>query len=157
MKYRPYAYDVIISLRPLLGNIGLHVNAIVSDVPAADHKHIQGNGFCSDMPALRQCIWSKLLIIFFHGTGNDCSRNIPFNSIHNYTIAYGTCRRSWKCDLFWSHSKVSFLFGKVFSIDPLKPEPPENYFREDWKLYFIIQIGNTFPYFFHTDILKSDI
>ena len=40
--YRPYAYDVIISLRPPLGDIGLHVNAVVSDVPAADHKCVQG-------------------------------------------------------------------------------------------------------------------
>ena len=43
---RPYAYDVIISLRPHLGDIGLCVNAVVSDVPAADHKCVQGNGFC---------------------------------------------------------------------------------------------------------------
>ena len=35
---RPYAYDVIISLRHHLGDIGLHVNAVVSNVPAADHK-----------------------------------------------------------------------------------------------------------------------
>ena len=31
-------HDVIISLHPHLGDIGLHVNAVVSDVPAADHK-----------------------------------------------------------------------------------------------------------------------
>ena len=43
--YRPYAYDVIISLRPHFGGIGLRVNAVVSDVPAADHKRVQGNGF----------------------------------------------------------------------------------------------------------------
>ena len=44
---RPYAYDVIISLRPHSVDIhvGLRINA-VSDVPAADHKHVQGNGFC---------------------------------------------------------------------------------------------------------------
>ena len=41
---RPYAYDVIISLRPPFRNIGLCFNAVVSDVPAADHKCIQGNG-----------------------------------------------------------------------------------------------------------------
>ena len=44
--YRPYAYDVIISLRPHLGDIGLSVNAVVRDVPAADHKCVQGNVFC---------------------------------------------------------------------------------------------------------------
>ena len=43
--YIPYAYDVI-SLRPHLGDIGLHINTVVSYVPAADHKHIQGNGSC---------------------------------------------------------------------------------------------------------------
>ena len=37
---------IIISLRPHLGDIGLHVNVVVSDVPAADHKRVQGNGFC---------------------------------------------------------------------------------------------------------------
>ena len=42
---RPYAYDVIISLRPHLGDIGLRVNAVVSDVPAAVHKRVQDNGF----------------------------------------------------------------------------------------------------------------
>ena len=45
---RPYAYDVIISLRHHLGDIhvGLRVNAVVRDLPAADHKRVQGNGFC---------------------------------------------------------------------------------------------------------------
>ena len=43
---RLYAYDIIISLHPHLGDIGLRVNAVVSDVPAADHKRVQGNGFC---------------------------------------------------------------------------------------------------------------
>ena len=43
---RPYAYDVVISMRPHLGDIGLRVNAVVSDVPAADHKRVQGNDFC---------------------------------------------------------------------------------------------------------------
>ena len=43
MANRPHAYDVIISLRSHLGDIGLRVNAVVSDVPAADHKHVQGN------------------------------------------------------------------------------------------------------------------
>ena len=42
---RPYKYDVIISLRPHLEYIGLRVNAVVSDVPAAYHKRIQGNAF----------------------------------------------------------------------------------------------------------------
>ena len=46
LHHRPYAYDVIIALRPHLGDMGLHVNAVVSDVPAADHKRVQGNGFC---------------------------------------------------------------------------------------------------------------
>ena len=41
---RPYAYDVIISLRPPLGGIGLRVNAVVRNVPFADHKRIQNNG-----------------------------------------------------------------------------------------------------------------
>ena len=45
-QYRPYAYDIIISLRPHLGDIELPVNAVVSNVPAADHKRVQGNGFC---------------------------------------------------------------------------------------------------------------
>ena len=44
---RPYAYDIIISLSHHLGDIGLVcVNAVISDVPAADHKHVQGIGFC---------------------------------------------------------------------------------------------------------------
>ena len=42
---RHHAYDIIISLRPHLGAIGLRVYAVVSDVPAADHKRVQGNGF----------------------------------------------------------------------------------------------------------------
>ena len=42
----PYAYDVIISLRPPLGGIhvGLHINAVVRNVPVADHKRVQSNG-----------------------------------------------------------------------------------------------------------------
>ena len=32
-------------MRPHLGDIGLRINAVVSDVPAADHKRVQGNGF----------------------------------------------------------------------------------------------------------------
>ena len=44
--YRPYAYDVIISLRPHLGDIGLCINAVVRKVPAADHKGVQCIGFC---------------------------------------------------------------------------------------------------------------
>ena len=40
------AYDVIISLCPHLGDTRLCINAVVSDVPAADHKCVQGNGFC---------------------------------------------------------------------------------------------------------------
>ena len=43
--YRPYAYDIIITLGPHLEDIGLRVIAVVSDVPAADHKRVQGNGF----------------------------------------------------------------------------------------------------------------
>ena len=42
-KNRPYVYDVIILLHPHFGDIGLCVNTVVSDVPAADHKHEQGN------------------------------------------------------------------------------------------------------------------
>ena len=42
---RPYAYDVTISLHPHLGDLGLRVNAVVGDVPAADHKRLQDNGF----------------------------------------------------------------------------------------------------------------
>ena len=41
---RPYVYDVIISLRPLLGDIGLRINTVVRDVPGADHTRVQGNG-----------------------------------------------------------------------------------------------------------------
>ena len=41
----PYAYDVVISLHPPLGEIGLCVNAVVGDVPAADHNRVQGSGF----------------------------------------------------------------------------------------------------------------
>ena len=29
-----------------MGDIRLRINTVVSDVPAADHKHVQGNGFC---------------------------------------------------------------------------------------------------------------
>ena len=76
---RPYAYDVIISLRPPLGDIGLRVNAVVRNVPVADHKHVQSNGlypqcggtmtsmhkvYCWPLPgflsqmALRRVLWS---------------------------------------------------------------------------------------------------
>ena len=44
-SYRPHAYDVIISFHPHLGAIGLRLNPVVSDVPAADHKRVQGIGF----------------------------------------------------------------------------------------------------------------
>ena len=39
---KPNAYDVIISLRPHSGDIhvGLRINAVDSDVPAADHKRV---------------------------------------------------------------------------------------------------------------------
>ena len=41
-----HIYDVMISFRPPLGDIGLHVrvNAVVRNVPVADHKRIQSNG-----------------------------------------------------------------------------------------------------------------
>ena len=41
---RPYAYDVIILLRPPLGYIGLRVNTVVRNVPVVDHKRVQSNG-----------------------------------------------------------------------------------------------------------------
>ena len=48
MINRPYAYDVIISLRPPVGDYRITRESSCqrcARLPAADHKRVQGNGF----------------------------------------------------------------------------------------------------------------
>ena len=69
-------------IAPSLGGIGLRVNEVVSDVPAADHKRIQGNGFVpqhgsrDDVNAIKSII-SKYICLT-HKAGK---KHIHFHSV----------------------------------------------------------------------------
>ena len=51
-----------------LVDVGLRVNVVVSDVPAADHKRVQDNGFCPQhggtMMSMHKVYWYGLQTCF---------------------------------------------------------------------------------------------
>ena len=89
---------VIISLRPHLEDIGLCVNAVVSDVPAADHKRVQGNnGFCPQHGGMM----TSMHKVYIYGSSMSKHDLFLFFEMKGYKVYYDLCLVSliWRPDL----------------------------------------------------------
>ena len=108
---RPYAYDVIISLRPHFGDIGLHVNAGVGDVPATDHKRVQDSGFCPQHGSIRSI--HLLLSMWFLTSISVAGIHFAYISCCYVEQALQALRSSWQpllSEYAWTLNKRVWYF-----------------------------------------------